>query len=431
MMHVAWLLLLTSVLLGGSGDARAEAWQELRISDIAISGNRYIEKETILDRIHLRKGMFFDRKAVSQDVKRIYRTGFFSDVRVEGHRRGNGVALEYRVKEYPLIAKVEISGNDEVTTKDLKLRLKLKPGQIFNPRNRQADINTIRKGYIKKGYYQVAVDISAKPAENGRVNVHIKIDEGVKTHIRRIRFIGNRAVDDATLRGRIASSEQSLATWITDRDIFDRKRVAADVQMIEQYYQNQGFLDARVESTSTRLSSDRQGFDISYSIHEGPRYTLGEIRLQGDLVPDRATLEREITLKQGDVYSLKALRETIMKLTETVGDEGYAYATVTPLFKRDLANRIVDITLDIDKGREVYVERIDIAGNASTNDYVIRRELRQDEGARYSATAVRRSKERLKRLPYIEDVRVAMPKGSSPHKAKMRVDVTEKKSGSV
>jgi len=421
---------LLMLLFAGSALA-ANDMEHLRVLDIKVSGNQYIEKETVLDRISIQKGDFLDRKAISKDVKQIFSSGFFSDVRVEGHRKADGVVLEYIVKEYPLIAKVDVTGNEEVTTKDLNMRLKLKPGQIYNPPNRKADINTIRKGYLKKGYYQVAVTINAEPAENGRVNVSIQIDEGAKTHIRRIRFIGNQEISDADLRSVIVSSEMSLATWVTDRDVFDRKRVAGDVQMIEQHYQNEGFLDARVESTSTSLSHDKQGFDISYSIHEGPRYTLGEIRLQGDMVPDQQTLEEKLVMESGDIYSLKELRETIENLQETVGDYGFAYATVTPLFKRDLDRNIVDITFDIEKGREVYVERIDIAGNETTNDEVLRRELRQDEGARYEASKVKRSKERLKRLAFVEDVRVALPKGSSDKKTKMRLDITEKKSGSI
>ncbi|RMG90862.1 MAG: outer membrane protein assembly factor BamA [Zetaproteobacteria bacterium] len=430
--RITCLTLLVSAFFTMGMQVKADdGIEQLRVTGIEVSGNRYIEKETVLDKISVKKGDFVDRRSISRDVKAIYETGFFSDVKVIGHRKANGVVLEYHVEEYPLIANVDIEGNDEVSDKDLSLRLRLKPGQIFSPANVRADIDTIRKGYLKKGYYQVAVRVDAKPAaEEGRVNVSIIVDEGMKTHIRRIHFIGNREVDDRTLRSTIVSREQSLATWITDRDIFDRKRIAGDVQMIEQYYQNRGFVDARVESTTTRLSSDKSGFDLTYSIHEGPRYTIGQIKLQGDLIPDEETLRELIEFQSGDVYSLNDLRVSLQKLTERVGDEGYAFATITPLFHRDIDKRIVDITFDIQKGREVYVERIEIAGNETTNDEVLRRELRQDEGARYAASQVRRSKERLKRIEYIEDVRVAKPKGSSDKKTKLRFDVTEKKSGS-
>ncbi|HXH72212.1 MAG TPA: outer membrane protein assembly factor BamA [Mariprofundaceae bacterium] len=430
-MKKSWrgMFVLAILVMLGAQSAGAEDLQ--RVIAIDVTGNRHIEKETILDRVRSKIGQPVDRATISRDVKRLYDSGFFSDVQVIGHRGADGVRLEYAVQEYPLIGNVELVGNHEVTSKDLKVRLKLKSGQVFSPLNERSDINTIRKGYVKKGYYQVDVDVEQKPRGEGIVDVVLHVHEGKVTRIKRIRFIGNKVFTDDDLHEVIGSRQSDAMTWLTDRDLFDKNRMDADSQMLLQYYMNRGYVDAKVESTLVSLSEDKSGFDLTFSLQEGVQYRIGKIELQGDVVPDEATLRKLVTLESGDIYSLSAMQKTIEALTERVGDEGYAFATVTPLFHRDIESRIVDISFDIEKGREVYVERIEVAGNAKTDDSVVRREMRQDEGARYSASKVRRSKERLKRIEYFDDVRVSLPKGSNSQMTKMRVEINEKKSGSL
>lgn len=425
---LAGLLMLFSGMAAHAETPAGEG--PVKVIAIDVSGNTHIEKGTILDRVYSRVGQPLDRREISRDVKRLYETGFFSDVHVVGHRSLDGVRLEYVVSEYPLIGDVSIEGNKEVAEKDLKFRLKLKPGLIYNPNSVRADINTIRKGYLKKGYYQVGVSIEEKPRKNGVVDLVIHISEGQVTRIKRIRFIGNKVFSDDELREVIASKQQDAMTWLTDRDVFDKKRLQADTQMLLQHYMNRGYLDVRAESTMVNLSEDKSSFDLTFALQEGIQYTVGKLELQGDIVPDKASLMAKMKLESGETFSLSDMQQSISDMTEVVGDEGYAFANITPLFKRDLDNHIVDITFDIEKGKEVYVEKIEVAGNVKTNDTVIRREIRQQEGARYSASQVRRSRERLTRIEYLKDVRVSLPKGSGSNLNKMRVEVEEKQSGS-
>jgi len=242
---------------------------------IEVSGNQHIEKETVLDRVHSKIGEPVSRKTISRDVKRLYDSGFFSDVRVIGHKTPAGVRLEYVVKEYPLIGNVVFSGNHEVKDADLKMRLKLKTGQVFSPLNVQSDINTIRKGYIKKGYYQVDVNIEQKPRDNGVVDLVLHIHEGKVTRIKRVRFIGNKVFSDADLREVVLSRQSDAMTLLTERDLFDKQRLNADTQMLLQYYMNRGYLDAKVESTLVSLSEDKSGFDLSFMLQEGVQYRVG------------------------------------------------------------------------------------------------------------------------------------------------------------
>lgn len=400
------------------------------ILSIDVDGNRYVEKETILAKLHTKVGQQLDRRLLSKDVRRLYKTGFFSDVQMTGVREAGGIHLVCQVKEYPLIAKLELEGNIEVISKDLKPRMKLRLGRIFSPSNQASDRNTIRKQYLKKGYYQIEVEFKARPKDDGRVDLVINIDEGEVTRIKRIRFIGNEQFSDADLRSEIASRQSDTITWITDRDVFDKKRLGADGQLLQQFYLNNGYLDVSVESSRLAMSTDKKSFDLTFSIHEGVQYSVQSVDVQGDLVPDQETLIELVKLKEGETYSLSAMRNTIDAITDRVGDEGYAFATVTPLLNRDVNAHTVAVSFDIEKGKEVYIERLEISGNEKTEDNTIRRLVKQSEGERYSGTQVRMSKEAMKRTPYVEDVRVSFPKGTAAGKARMKVDITEKKSGS-
>jgi len=424
------LALLTLTLSPLQAAVAEEVQGEPTILAISVAGNRNVEEATILATIRSKVGDRFDRRQIGRDVRELFNTGLFADVRVVGDPGEKGVRLTFEVKENPLIAAVVVSGNEEVKEKELLPRLKLKAGRVFSPALAEADRNLIRRLYLKKGYYQVAVHIEQKARDDGRIDLAVSIDEGAVTRVRQIRFVGNDTVDDAELRAQIASTDTNFMAWFNSRNVFERERLGADAQLIEQYYQNHGYLDAKVESTQVSFSSDKSWFYLTFTIHEGPQYRIRKIELQGDLIPDRDTLTALLTLKTGEFYSLIHLGKSIEALTQRVGDEGFAFATVTPLFQRDLQSNELDIVFDIEKGREVYVERVDIAGNQKTAENVLRREMRQDEAARYGATNVNRSKERLKRLPLFSDVRLSMPRGDAPDTVRLKYDVTEQKTGS-
>ncbi|PJA32282.1 MAG: outer membrane protein assembly factor BamA [Zetaproteobacteria bacterium CG_4_9_14_3_um_filter_53_7] len=431
-----WIItcgILLAGLLSITAVSAAEGNQDVssRILSIDVEGNRYAEKETILAKMGLKVGDILDRRQLSKDVRTLHQTDLFSDVRFTGTRTSQGIHLVCQVKEYPVIASLEIEGNDEHATKDLQLRMSLKPGRIFNPHNQESDRNFLLKGYLKDGFYQVTVDYVATPRDDGRVDLLVKINEGEVTHISRIRFIGNKVFSSNILRDEIVSRQMDLPSWVSDKDVFDQNRFAADAQMLQQYYLNNGYIDMQIESVHLAMSSDKKSFDLSFSIHEGEQYTVSSTDVQGDLVPDKETLKTLITLKDNRTYSWATMRESLDAITARVGDEGYAFASVTPLMNRNTDDRTVAVSFDIEKGEEVYVERIEITGNLKTEDQVVRRELKQSEGARYSGTQFDRSKKELRRAAYVEDVRVSLQKAESGDKVNMKVDLTEKKTGSI
>ncbi len=426
-LSIVGLFFSTSLLLA---DEVPPAEGDKKIVSIDVVGNRFVDTAAILNKIRTRVGQKLDKRRISRDVRRLFATGFFSDIRVTGIVRNDGTHLTYHVKENPMIASVKLVGLHAVTAKDLKLRLKLKAGRIFNQSDLDHDLHTISRAYLKKGYYQLRIKVTRKRRSDGRMDLTLRIHEGDVTRIKRIRFVGNEAFPDDVLAKVIASRQSSMMAWFKDRDVFSRDRLGVDKQLILQHYLNQGYLDARVESTLVSLSSDKRWFYITFSIHEGPQYKVSSVKLQGDLVPNKKTLMALVQLKPGDLYSLDKMRKSINDITTRVGDEGYAFATVTPLLHRNIDEHTVDITFDIEKGREVYVERIEISGNNKTEDHVIRRALKQQEGARFSSTRLEESKKQLKRLSLFKDVRISMPKGSAPDKVHMKVNVEEKSTGS-
>jgi len=413
-----------------TGDSAALQAAPETIVSIDVAGNKAVESDAILERMRSKVGDKLDRRRISRDVQTLYRTGFFKDISVLGIVRPDGRHLTIKVVENPVIASVEYDGLKSVKEKDLKMRMKLKAGHIFNQPELKADISTLRKGYLKKGYYQVDVQPVQKMREDGRIDLTMKIIEGDVTRIKRIHFIGNESFDETELADVIASRTADLPAWFSDRDVFDRKRLDADQQIMMQHYMNKGFLDAKVESTLLELSPDKQWFYVTFSIHEGPRYQVSGMSLTGDMVPDRATLLALLQLNEGDTYSLEKLRDSITDITTRVGDEGYAFATVTPEFERFPDQKRVNIKLNVEKGREVYVERIEISGNTKTDDNVVRREMRQLEGSRFSSSNLEISKKRIGRLGYFDDVRISMPRGTDPDKVDLKLGVSEKSTGS-
>lgn len=401
------------------------------VSRIEVRGNRHIETETILASIHTRISAPLDQRSVSEDLQRLYATGFFEDIRVLRETSKAGIMLIFDVRENPLVGEISILGNDEIPDKKLKPKLKLKSGQIYSKARVAADIKIIQREYLKEGYYQVEVELSPKTLKDGRVDVTFDVHEGEVTRIKRIRFVGNQTFSDSKLRGVIASREaNNLPAWFSDADIVDKKRMGADGQLLDQFYRNHGFLDVNIESMLFTLSPDKEWFYITFNLHEGIQYRVGKLVLQGDMVPSREVLMDSITLESGEIYSQGELQKSLEAMNEQVGDEGYAFASVTPLFQRHLEEKTVDLTFDIEKGSKVYIKRIEIGGNQKTEDRIIRREIRLAEGELFSASKLSLSKRRLNKLDYFEDIRVSLPKGSEPDKVIMKVDIEEKQTGS-
>ncbi len=399
------------------------------ISAISIEGNRYIETAAILNKIKVKVGDTLSRRQISRDVRRLFATGFFSDIHAEGEHTQDGIKLIYVVVENPVIASVKVEGYDKVSKKKILPLLKLKAGKVLSPRLEREDINTIRRIYLKKGFYQVQAEVKTSMLDDGRVAVQVLITEGDVTRVKEIQFIGNDHFSAEALIDKLATRASGLGSWFTDSDVFNQNKFKADGQLIIQHYLEHGYLDVSIDSLHLMLTPNMDDFYLSMSIHEGEAYTVTGVELQGDLIPSKQALTEEIKLEVGKVYALSKMQKTLQAISEKVGDEGYAFVNVTPSFHRNIEDHTVVVVLDIEKGREVYVDRIQIAGDDKTKDHVIRREFRQHEGERYKASAVRRSQERVQRLSFMKKVTIAKSSTDHPKKINLDVDVEEGKSG--
>ncbi|MDQ6954885.1 MAG: outer membrane protein assembly factor BamA [Mariprofundaceae bacterium] len=436
-----WVLLCLLWVSGHSvGEVAAASFREgltssaligKKIVGIKVAGNRYLESAAILASLTSKVGGVFKRRALSRDIQKMYATGNYADLKVSGSTKKGGVQLIFHVRENPFITDYRMDGNEEVTYKDMKRKLKLKEGVIFSEAKLRSDINTIRKGYVKEGYYQLKVNAEKEILADGGLKLRMHVIEGAKTYIQQLRFIGNENFSDAKLADEVSASVSGLLSWVSNKNVIDTKKFANDGQKLIEFYQNKGFLDIKIESSQLSLTPNKEDFYLTFSLHEGALYHVRSLDVQGDMEPTKEQLLKAITMQEGQVYSVSDLRETIDKLSLLVGDEGYAFNSVTPLFKRDVADRTVGIVFDIEKGREVYIERIEIEGNEKTDDGVLRREMRIDESERYSATKMKLSKEALTRSPLFKDVRISMPRGSADDRVNTKIKVEEDQTGSL
>jgi len=401
-----------------------------KVVAIEVEGNRYLESAAILASLKTKPGSEFKRHILSRDIQNLYATGSYANLKVSGSLHEGGVKLVFHIQENPFITDYRMDGNDEVTYKDMKRKLKLKEGVIFSEAKLRSDINTIRKGYVKKGYYQLKVNTEKEVLADGGLKLRLHVIEGDKTHIQQIRFVGNENFSDGMLSDEVSASVSGLVPWFTNQDVIDTKKFANDAQKLVEFYQNRGFLDINVESAQLSLTPNKEDFYLTFSLHEGSLYHVSTFDVQGDMEPTKKQLLEAITMEEGQVYSVSDLRETIEEMSLLVGDEGYAFNSVTPLFKRNIAEKTVGIVFDVEKGREVYIERIEIEGNEKTDDGVLRREVRFDESQRYSATSMKLSKEALTRSSLLKDVRISMPNGSADDRVNAKITVEEDQTGS-
>lgn len=407
---------------------RASGTTGATISAIQIQGNVRSEVDTIKSYLQLKEGQAYDPVAADRSLKALFSTGLYSDVSIDMQ----GSTLVVKVTENPIINRVAFEGNKKIDDDKLRDEVQSKARQVFTRARVQSDVERLLAIYRRGGRYNAVVEPKIIKLEQGRVDLVFEISEGDVTSIQRISFIGNKHFSDGTLRGKIRTVESAWYRFLSSDDRFDPDRLNLDRELLRKYYLSEGYADFRVESAVAELSPNRDGFFITFTIHEGERYKFGKVdvtsRFQG---LDVATLKSYLTMSEGDWYDADKVDKTVTALSDAVGSLGYAFVDVRPNIRRDRANHTIDITFDIQEGPRVYVERIDISGNTRTLDKVIRREFRLAEGDAFSTAKVRRSQERLKNLGFFSKVDVSAAPGSTPDKTDLQVQVTEQSTGEI
>ena len=422
---------LIAALLTGVVPLRAHAFEPFIVKDIRVEGVQRTEAGTVFSYLPIKVGERVDDAKAAEAVKALFATGFFRDVRLEAD---NGVLLVV-VQERPTISKVDITGNKEFDTDTLKKALKdigLSEAKIFDRSALDRAEQEMKRQYITRGRYAAQVTTTVTPQERNRVAVNFNVVEGDSAKIARINIVGNKAFTEKQLLDEMQLQTPGWMTWYTKNDQYSKQKLSADLEALRSFYQNRGYLEFNIESTQVSITPDKEDIYITVNITEGEPFRISDIRLAGDMPVAEAELERLVTVRPGQIYSREKLQASAKSMSDRLGAEGYAFANVNIVPELDRDKHEASFTIYIDPGRRVYVRKVNISGNARTRDEVIRREMRQLESAWYDGARIDRSKVRVKRLGYFDDVNVETPPvPGTTDQADVELTVTEKATGSL
>ena len=398
-----------------------------RINKIVIKGNRRIEKDAILGVMQTREGEIISPGRLRDDIKAVYKMGYFTDVKVDVSDTPEGRVLTLLVQEKPAIKQIIVKGQHKIKKEKILEVTDLKPFMVASETAIKENINKIVNLYRDKGFYEAKVTYRFEPVSKNEVNLVLVIDEGGKLQVKDIDFTGNNSVKAKDLRGVMETKEKSLISFITGSGKLSKDTLERDQEKIAAYYFNHGFIKAKVGEPKIDIKG--KYIYITIPVEEGPQYKVGQVDFQGELLDDKAKLKGLIELPKEKVYSREVVQQDITTLSDFYADSGYANADVTPLVKENDQDLTVDVTFDLHKGKKVYFDRIDIAGNVRTRDKVIRRELRVYEQEMFSATKLKESIKNLRRLEYFEDVNFSTNPGSAPDRMNLKITVKERPTG--
>jgi outer membrane protein insertion porin family len=396
------------------------------VSSISVQGNQRVDAETIRGNIGIQPGRSFSAADIDEAVKRLFATGLFSDVRVTQ----SGGTLVVQVEEYPVVNQVLFQGNKKRKDADLARVVQLKPRGPFSQAQMEADVEAIKAAYSAIGRDDAEVQTQVMDLGENRVNVVFTVNEGGRTKIRTVDFVGNNAFGDRRLADVISTKRSNILSFLFRDDIYDENRLRADEETLRRFYYDRGYADFQVVSSSAELDEATNEYTVNFTVDEGERYTFGDVTIESSIDGvDSTTLNSAIETRSGDVYSAKNVEDTIIGLTERVAGAGYAFAQVTPRGDRNFETRTISVVYTIDQGTKAYIERIEIRGNDRTRDYVIRREFDVSEGDAFNQVLIQRAKKRLENLDYFQSVDISTVPGSAPDQVVLVVNVVEKSTG--
>lgn len=409
----------------------ALALEPFVIKDIRVEGLQRTEAGTVFNYLPMQVGDVMSDEKATQAIKSLYGTGFFKDVRIEAE----GEVLVVTVQERASVAQIEFSGNKSFPSDKMKEGLKqigIAEGQIFDKSQLDRAEQEIKRQYLSQGKYGANVKTVVSPLERNRVAVKFEIEEGIVAKIRDINIVGNQAFTTEDLRAEFLLTTPNWMSWWNKDDQYSKQKLTADLETLKSFYMNQGYLEFAIDSTQVSISPDKQDIYITVNITEGEKYTISDIKLAGDLQVPEEELTKLITIHKGDVFNRQLVSETSKALGDRLSDDGYAFSNVNAIPEINKENHTAAFTFFVDPGKKVYVRRINLTGNTRTRDSVIRREMRQLESGWYAGQQIKRSKERIERLQYFDNVELETPAVPGTNdQVDLNVNVTEKSTGSV
>ena len=427
---VSAFALSASVVGSGAGVsvlASASVAQAAVIRSVQVRGAERAGEEAVRSNLTIQPGVSFTNADIDESVKRLYSTGYFSDVRIAV----SGSTLVVSVSENQLVNQVVFNGNRKI--KDDKLAAVVQT-QSLGPYNQEmvnADIERLREAYSAIGRSDVEITTQTAPVGQGRVNVAFVINEGDRTKIANINFVGNQAYGDGRLQSVILTKESGPLSFLTRKDVYNQDKLRADEDALRQFYYNHGYPDFRIISSEAVLDEASNQYNITFTVEEGPRYRFGDVVVESTVEGvNSEDLQGLVRTKTGDVYDAGDVQKSMEAISQRVASAGYPFARVTPRGDRNFETQTVGVSYLVDQGERAYVERIEIRGNTRTRDYVIRREFDFSEGDAFNQQMISRAKRRLEALGYFTTVNISTSQGSASDRVVVIVDVEDQPTGS-
>ncbi|MQY50407.1 outer membrane protein assembly factor BamA [Rhodocyclus tenuis] len=409
----------------------ASAFEAFTVKDIRVEGIQRTEAGTVFSYLPVKVGETMTDEKAGQAIKALFATGFFKDVRIEVE----GDVLIVALEERPAIAQIDFVGLKEFDKDQLKKGLKdvgIAESRTFDRAMLDKAEQELKRQYLSRGKYSVAITTTVTPLERNRVAVNFTIDEGEAAKIKEINIVGAKAFREKDLLEVFQLQTPNWISWYTKNDQYSKQKLSADLESLRSYYLNRGYLEFNIESTQVSISPDKKDIYITVGLNEGERYVVSSVKLAGDLLLPEEDLRKAMQVKPGDVFSREKLNESTKAITDRLGALGYAFANVNAAPEVDKEKRQVAFTVFIDPGRRVYVRRINVLGNSKSRDQVVRQEMRQMEGAWYDADRVALSKQRIDKTNYFSEVNVETPPvPGTTDQVDVNVKVTEKSTGNI
>ena len=411
-----------AVLLGLAPFANAAV-----VKDIQVRGNERVETTTVLSYMDINQGDTYQPADASKALQDLYATNLFANVRI-GWDEGT---LVVEVSENPIINKIVFENNDELDDERLEEVIALRSRSVYTPSKVQQDVKAILAAYRQTGRYLAQVTPEIIRRSQNRVDVIFKIQEGDKSKVQEIEFLGNTHFSNSELRGEIATKQAAFWRIFGSSTSYDPDKLEFDKELLRRFYTNQGYADFQVKSAVAELAPGREDFFITFTLDEGVRYDFGDIdvSLTSRFPVEKKKLLQALTIETGDLYDASRVDDNIDNIVSILGQEGFAFLEVVPQFDKDKESKKVNVTFDIRPGPRVYINRINIQGNTRTQENVLRREMRLVEGDAFSNTRLKRSKDRLQVLDFFETVELKQKETSAPDRMDVDVTVEEKSTG--
>ena len=404
--------------------------QELPVvNSIEIKGLKRIEEGAVKAKLSQKIGEPISQEKTNEDIKTIFKMGYFDDVKVELEAFEGGVKLFYIIKEKPSVVRVEFQGNKELDDTKLKEKITITPGSIADTVLIQDNAVIIGKIYEEEGYWLSNIVPVVKKISDDEVSITFQIDEGTKVKIKNILFEGNKNMASKKIKKAMETKEWWLFSFVSSTGYYKKDQMAGDTERIRGLYFDNGYIKVIVAEPEITVDKDKKGMDINIRISEGDQYKLSSINFSGNKIYDNETLSKKIKLVPNVVFRKSLLEKDIRSISELYSEKGYALVSVVPDLSPDDANKTVAVALTIDEGDKYRIGRIEISGNTKTRDKVIRREIRLAEGETFDSSKLRRSYERINNLQFFDSVDMVPKPKYEDKTVDLEVKVKEKPTG--